>query len=245
MASKTAVSTEVVVAGRKKLTLTFSETTSSEQAQKAVEACCVALIGEARKISYLRTVLGRLLAEVQQRKLFRPEFSSFEAYIKSLDEKHGLSRTVAREAMQIVGAFPDLAPNDAEHIPYSNLLLAAKAAKKMDTPREVRGLLKQAPNLSLAEYRETLVEKNLLGQRGRPQGYRKIKGVLGKKSGPAALRIIVTARLARQFKEQAQERFAGDLGKYLTHLIALDHGATETAEAAVMEERVASRRAAA
>jgi hypothetical protein len=229
MAKITEVSGEILtgaVSGNLKLpmlsvSVSLTPDTTSTQAMHAVDAVCTALARQAQSIGYLRVLLGRLLAEVQDRELYKPEFATFEAYKESLDVKYRLSRTVLNNALMIVRQLPDMQPEDAADKPVVSLMLVARAAANGAETKVVKKLLKEAGERTIEEFREKVEEQGLVGKRGRPNGG-------ARRSGPVTLRIITNARTAGRFRDRAGD----DPGKYLERLLSLDTDSARTTAAA-------------
>jgi hypothetical protein len=193
------------------LTLTITKETTSEQAQSAVKSICVALRVHEQKIGVLRVLLGQLVHEIQRRELYRPDYPSFEKYTEALTEEFPVSRTVIRDALSFVKAFPKVTPEEAENIPVANMTLAASVAKNVE-PAVARSILRDAGRLSIVGFRESLVEKELVAPRGRPDGG-------ARKTGTVNLLIRdVPAKVAARFRERGGESQA----KYLAKLLTLD-----------------------
>lgn len=199
------------------ISVSLTADTTSVQAMHAVDAVCTALARQAQSIGYLRVLLGRLLAEVQDRELYKPEFVTFEAYKESLDVKYRLSRTVLNNALMIVRQLPHITPEDAADKPVVSLMLVARAAANGAETRVVNRLFKESGEKTIDEFREKVEEQGLVGRRGRPEGG-------ARKSGPVTLRIVTSARAAKKFRDRAGD----DPGKYLEVLLSLD---TEAAAA--------------
>lgn len=193
------------------ISVSLTADTTSVQAMHAVDAVCTALARQAQSIGYLRVLLGRLLAEVQDRELYKPEFVTFEAYKESLDVKYRLSRTVLNNALMIVRQLPHITPEDAADKPVVSLMLVARAAANGAETRVVNRLFKESGEKTIDEFREKVEEQGLVGKRGRPEGG-------ARKSGPVTLRIVTSARAKKKFLDRAGD----DPGKYLEILLSLD-----------------------
>ncbi len=184
--------------------------TTPEEAQHAVEQVCTALSKRLQSASYLNTLLGQLAVEVKTRKLYQPQFRTFEEYTESLTERFGFGRSTIREAMLVVQAFPKLDAKAVQDIPFHNMRVAARVARQ-DPELTPTQILKGA-GATNREYRQHLAKRGLLHQLGRPAGG-------SRRSGLVDLRITCSAIVARRFREQAGKWPQGDQGKYLAHLL--------------------------
>lgn len=193
------------------LIVSLTDDVTPAQAQSAVNQVCVALARHSNSVTYCRVVLGGLMLDVQDRQLFKPDFKSFQAYMRGLEEKHGLSRSVIQDAMLFSRTFPKVQPKEVEDAPIVNLTLAARAARNSE-PKEAREILKDASRLSIVAYREKLVEKKYIPPQGRPDGG-------NKKTGNVNLLVNgVGAKIATLFRERGGD----NPGKYLAYLLSLD-----------------------
>lgn len=203
------------------ISVSLTADTTSVQAMHAVDTVCTAYSLQTRSLGYLRTLFGKLMVEIQNRELYKPEFRYFELYMDSLDEKYRLSRTVITNAMRLVRDVPGLSPEEAEDKPIVSLMLVARAAKQGADSRVVKKLLKEAGERTIDDFREMVEEQGLVGKRGRPEGG-------ARKSGPVTLRIVTSARTANKFRDRAGD----NPGKYLEQLLAIDTESARVAAAA-------------
>jgi hypothetical protein len=189
-----------------KLRVSIQTDATPEQAREAIDAVCGALSRQESSVEHLRILLGRMMAEVKDRRLYRPEFATFEAFTQDLMARYRLSRSTVRDAIMIVRRLPTLEPEAAEGIPLTNITLAARAAKGME-PRDVKWLLKSAARMNVIEFRAKVEGDGLLPHVGRPAG----------KSGMVTLRLRVSKALAARWAALVEGR---DAGKVLSGLMA-------------------------
>lgn len=123
--------------------------------------------------SYLATgkriglLLGHVMALVQDRELYKPEYETFEEYRLAIAEKYGLSRSTVSADLQIARALPKVTPEQARRIPTANLTLVARACKMAGAGR-VAGLLAAAEKTPILEFRRTMEKRGLITQRLHP-----------------------------------------------------------------------------
>lgn len=160
------------------LNIAINPDATPDQAMSAVDTVCDALSKWEASTERLRVLLGRLMAEVKDKKLYKPQFSTFEEFTQEIVKKHRLSRSTVRDSIMIVRRLPGLEPEDAEKMPLTNLTLAARAAKNME-PKAVTGLLRSAARLSIVAFRDKVADL-LPSKKVRPFGKISIRIVVGK-----------------------------------------------------------------
>lgn len=191
-----------------KVKVLLSDKSTPIQAMSAVDGVCAALQRSEQSVERLRVLLGRVMAEVQDRKLFEPAYESFEQFTQAVAEKHRLSRTTIRESLLIARRLPGLTPEQAENIPLTNLTLAARMAKDQK-PRAIGGILKNAANMNVLEFRQKAMETLHVdgnGAKGDKDTHTRAKTVL--------LRLRVSEKVAKLWAgvvgtQDAGEVFAG------------------------------------
>ncbi len=189
---------DAVTAPSLKLTVSLSPDATPQQALSAVDAVCAALQKQEVSVEHLRVLLGRLLAEIQDRQLYSPTYDTFEAFILSLSTRFRIKRSSAYESLMIVRRLPNLTPEDSQNVPLTNLSLVARAARTAQ-PRTVTALLKEAKRLPVMEFREQMESRGLVGKRGRPTV----------KSSTVTLRIKVPRSLAAKWVAYVGEENPG------------------------------------
>ncbi len=199
-----------------KVSVSIGSGTSSEQAMAAVDSICEAMVRQTRSITYLRLTFGRFVKEIHRRKLYKPEFRSFEAYLASLDRKYGMKRTTVTEILTSINTFPKLEPEEAEDIPLQSLKLISQVVRNHELPpRQASALLADARKKTFSDLRDGIEERGLVGpSAGRPAGGNRT-------TGSVALRVVVSARAANRFRAISEERGL-EPGKYLEYLMSLD-----------------------
>lgn len=81
----------------------------------------------------LKPIIGRILLTVQERKLFRPEFKNFTAYVTSkVCGDMGLGRSNAFDALRIARAFPSMTAEDYQKYGATRLLLATQLTSEAE-----------------------------------------------------------------------------------------------------------------
>lgn len=164
------------------------------QAQHAVETVCAGLAKAELTVKHFRVLLGRLMRQVQLRRLYEPEFTSFEQYTQALARKYKLSRPTLRKALRIAKYIPDLEPKEADKMPLANLELLAAVASKTPAKNLIE-LRKAAPKLNVVEFRERVQTDGLMGRQGRPatNGKEKRRVVV-------VLKLSLSAALAKRYQ---------------------------------------------
>lgn len=196
-----------------KINVRLGADVTAEDAMAAVETVCSAYNNQHQGLCALRVVIGKIVKEVRDRDLFRPKFSSFDAYLEHLDEKYGLSRSVVQDAILGVTVFPKVKPTDVQKMKVVNFTNAARAAKKAE-PAVAERIFNEAKKLPVARFREKMEDDGFLIKRGRPDGG-------SRKSGAVILRIKVSATIAERFRKLAEDVAGGDEGKYFRSLLSL------------------------
>lgn len=181
--------------------ITFNTEASPEQAMKTVGTVCEALARQDMSMQHLRLLLGRVLVQIQERQLFKPDYTSFNKFLQEAEKKTKTSRSILWECMSIA-AIPKIEPEEVEKMPYTNLRELARASKVVEEPSLLTEIRRDAKKLSVVAYRKKLETAGLLAKRGRPDGRRR--------RGPVTLRITVPAAVARLWYELEQpvEAFA-------------------------------------
>lgn len=192
------------------LSVALAAGTTHEQAMSVIDRVCSALNRQESSVMQLRIFLGKLMAAVQDRRLFAPAFNTFEEFIIAVANKHNLSRSTVRNSLMITRALPDLDPEKADKVPLTNLILVARVSKGRDK-KEIDSIMKAAAKSSVIDFREDMEEKRYVAKRGRPSGPPRTTGKI-------TLHIVVAARVAKTFRDRAGD----DHGKYLAHLLSLD-----------------------
>jgi hypothetical protein len=152
-----------------KVSVSVDSAATPEQIVGAVDAVCSALQRQESSVERLRVLLGRMMVEIKDRRMYWPAYRTFGAFERSVIERHRMSRTVIRDAIMVARRLPMLKPEAAEGIPITNITLAARAAKGMEAA-DVRGLLKSAARMNVVEFKAAVHEQGLVGKRGRRPG---------------------------------------------------------------------------
>lgn len=173
----------------------FNITTEStaEEATRAIDTVCAALNVADGSAERLRLAMGRLLAHVQDSKLYQGEFESFEAFTEAIMERHRISRGTLRDSLMVARRLPKLTGEQAEKIPMTSLTLVARAAKAA-TPAKMKTILRQAETMSPANLRQKLDNSGLISRR-----------VVASQDGKVTLKVSVSKKTANQW-----ERLIGD-----------------------------------
>lgn len=190
-----------------KLELKLDARATREDVMQAVDEVCRSLVQLDATREVVSVSLGRLLALVQDRKLYQPEFKSFERFRLATAERYGLARSTISECLAIARALPQITDEQVRHIPKTNLALVARAAKEVPR-RKIPALLRQAEHRSVAGFRESLDEQGLL-KRGPGRET---------KPGIVVLTIRVSVGVARAWRAYVGE---GDPGEVFAGLIKL------------------------
>jgi hypothetical protein len=143
-----------------KVRVSLSETSTNVEAMAAAADVCAALSQQDSSVEQLRFILGRVLSEIKDKRLFEPEHASFEQFTKVLALKHRLSRSTIQDSLMIARRLPDVRLEQVEDIPITNLTLVARAAKNKQ-PRQINKLLRDARR-PIAEFRENLERQGLI-----------------------------------------------------------------------------------
>lgn len=124
-----------------------------------IEATLVLAIDGYRRLSdaaeKLKPIIGRILLTIADRRMFRPEFKNFTAYVDSVVvEKMGFGRSNAFDSLKIARSFPSL--NDAEYRNYgaTRLLLAAQITDEKDPAW--RSILDQSTKTTVDKFAEAV-----------------------------------------------------------------------------------------
>jgi len=158
--------TELAVQG-KFLDVSLKEGITASDAMKVVDDICTRLQKAETSVEHTRLLLGRLLADVQDRELYRPDHASFEQFTLALAEKHRLSRPTLRNALMVARRLPELSVKEAESIPGTSLTLIARAAATAE-PRQIKKLNAEAQGKTILEFRDGVMSRGLVGRPGRP-----------------------------------------------------------------------------
>ena len=187
--------------------VTFNTDANPEQALNTVRIVGEALARQDMSMQRLRLIMGQVLVQIQDRELFKPDYTSFERFIQDAVKKTKLTRSTLWECMDIA-SIPKLDPEDIEKMPYTNVVLLARAVKVVDEPKMLTEIRRDAQKLSVVTYRKKLESAGFLPKRGRPDGRRR--------HGPVTLRITVPATVARIWYELEQpvEAFAEWIKSY-------------------------------
>ena len=159
--------TELAVQG-KLLDVSLKEGITPADAMKLVDDVCDRLYKAETSVEHTRWLLGRLLADVQDRRLYAPAHYSFEQFTLALAEKHRLSRPTLRNALMVARRLPELSVKEAESIPGTSLTLIARAAITADS-RQIKKLIAEAQGKTILEFRDGVMNRGLVGRPGRPQ----------------------------------------------------------------------------
>lgn len=101
----------------------------------------------------LKPIIGRILLTVESRKLFKPGYKNFTAFVmEKVVKEMGFPRTNAFEALRIAKAFPSLSAAEYTNIGGTRLLLAARITNEQDD--EYRKILTRASRMTVEEFRE-------------------------------------------------------------------------------------------
>ena len=159
---------ELAVQG-KLLDFSLKEDITSAEAMQAVDKVCAEFFRAETSVEAYRLLLGKLLANVQERELFRPQYGSFEQFTMALAEKHRLSRTSLRNALLVAKTLPTLSIKEAESIPSVSLTLIARAASAPSADsRQIKRLIAEAQGKTIVDFRESIMSRGLVGRPGRP-----------------------------------------------------------------------------
>lgn len=131
------------------------------QAMDAVGEVCNALHTQEQSAEYLRVCLGRVMACVNDNKLYEPTYASFEQFSRWVEDTHKLSRQTLQNAMLVARRLPTLDRASAESVPMTALTLVARAAKDA-TPAEIKQLLSEAADKPLMEFRQSLEDQGFI-----------------------------------------------------------------------------------
>ncbi len=157
---------------------------------REVERVCGVMKSQEAAGKRVGLLLGHLLAMVQDREAFKPDYGTFEEYTMAIADKFGLSRATVRADLRIARALPDLDADQARRIPGANLTLVARAAKNT-TAKKVKALLVKAEKTPIVEFRHEMEKRGLIHSkeedadsvplhlhvtRQLADGYRKFKG---------------------------------------------------------------------
>lgn len=110
----------------------------------------------------LGMMMGHMLELVKVRKLYKPEFDTFDAFRLDLAAKHNLGASSASYWQAVAHYLPEIEPAQVTKVPTKNLWMLARATRKLSSRRQIASLLKQAEELQVPEFREALEEKGLL-----------------------------------------------------------------------------------
>lgn len=81
----------------------------------------------------LKPIIGRILLTVQTRKLFKPDYKNFTAFVMDkVCGEMGLGRSNAFDSLRIARAFPTMSVEDYKKYGASRLLLAAQITSEDD-----------------------------------------------------------------------------------------------------------------
>lgn len=79
----------------------------------------------------LKPIIGRILLTVQTRKLFKPEYKNFTAFVmEKVCGDMGLGRSNAFDSLRIARAFPTMSVDDYKKFGASRLLLASQVTSE-------------------------------------------------------------------------------------------------------------------
>lgn len=198
--------TDVVHLPTFNMRVTFNTEATPAQAIQTIEGLCTALSRQEASMQHLRILLGRVLVQIQDKELYRPEYSSFEQFLQAAVKKVKLAKSDLWVCMSIA-EIPRIEPAEAEKMPYTNLGLLARAAKHAE-PQVLAEIRKDAAKLKIVEYRHKLESKGLLPRRGRPDGR--------KRRGPITIHVTLPSPVARLWREldEPVEAFSEWLKKY-------------------------------
>jgi hypothetical protein len=175
-----------------KLEVHLDEHSTRAQVVKEVNRVSEAMKDNEAAGKRLGLLLGHIMALVQDRELWKPEFESFEAYSLSIADRFDLSRATVRADLRIARALPTVDSDQARRIPRANLTLVARVAKN-STPKKVLALLAQAERTPIVEFKHEMQRKGLIP---------------GKAEDPdlVALHLHVHEELAEAYKRLRGER---------------------------------------
>ena len=178
---KTGIS-EVVTSPRWSLKVDVGATTTPTAVFKYVDELLTQIGRQDATAQALRHMTGRVLAEIQDRKLYKGVFDSFEAYTTHLAQERNLSRRTIRNYLMEYRALPFLTPADVENIPQGNIHLAARIMRdrKSPSPKFALEVLTAAGKDNLVEFQKEARERGWVVHHEQGKA-----GMPGKASGKA------------------------------------------------------------
>lgn len=169
---------ETIGARAFKLAVEVTDTTPDEQVTELLHSTCREFSTAGGTMARFQLVIGRLLVVIRDRKLFKANYKTFDRYmIAEVVDKYGISRATVWTGLQIAQAVPEISVEEATNLGVVKVRDIARAVRheeaKFTHPGDKQKLLdklvKQAPKLTVVEFRKQLESNNLLTPRTSPQ----------------------------------------------------------------------------
>lgn len=168
---------EAIASKAFKLSVEIMDNTPDEQVTELLHSTCNEFVNQNGTLARFQLVIGRILVVIRDRKLFKATHKTFDRYMLSeVIDKYGISRATVWTGLQIAQAVPEISVQDATAIGVVKVKDIARAIKHesakfahpSDKQRLLDRLVKQAPKLSVVEFRKSLEAGNLLTPRTSP-----------------------------------------------------------------------------
>jgi len=143
------------VMGAKAITVDIPGNATLDTVMPEVERIAGAMRTMMQATEKLKPVLGRILLEIQTRKLYKARYPHFQKFLESeiLNGKLRIGRSTAFEAMRIARAFPSLNTDEYARIGATKLLEASHYVTEARSPlyREVLNKFETMPTVEAAK----------------------------------------------------------------------------------------------
>lgn len=124
------------VMGAKAISVEIPGNATLDTVMPEIERVAGAMRTMTMAVERLKPVLGRMLLEIQTRKLYKARYPHFQKFLESevLNGKLHIGRTTAFEALRIARAFPSLKTDEYARIGATRLLEASRFVSEARTP---------------------------------------------------------------------------------------------------------------
>ncbi len=112
-------------------------------------------------------ILGRILYEVRERKLFRPGHKNFTGWLRSFSQRVKMAPSTLFDTLKVVRSSPSLSTEEYQRYGAARLLLVSRVAD--ETKPEYKELLAESLTMTVDDFRERVQEIRAKGQDARPK----------------------------------------------------------------------------
>lgn len=153
---------QALLSGRDiKLTAQIPEDADFPRLLSELSLCCGVLQHFDHLGNAIKPIVGRILVLIQERGLYRPDYSTFEDFQRDkVERQFGMSRATLFKCKKVARAFPNLALSECQEIRSENLALAARFTDH--TERGHAKVLAAAKSHSVEGFRAWGVEQGFL-----------------------------------------------------------------------------------